>query len=87
MDLFASQRWSIARILVEVDAQQGLFESIDLVAGDNIFTQQLVYLNVSFLCAQCHIYGHVVADCAQIFLTRFGPKKLLLLEMIVLLST
>jgi hypothetical protein len=53
---------SMARILVDIDIQQGLFESIKLMEGDQSYTQILDYLNIPFKCVHCHNYGHIVED-------------------------
>jgi hypothetical protein len=50
-------------ILVDIDVSQGIFESMDLVAGKRIHTQMLDCVNFPFHCVRCHSYGHVLKDC------------------------
>ena len=37
---------------------------VNLVVRDVIFTQQLYYLNVPFLCPHFHLYVHVIVHCS-----------------------
>jgi hypothetical protein len=41
---------SVAHILVEIDIQWGLFESIKLVVDDPSYSQILDYLSIPFIC-------------------------------------
>lgn len=72
----ASLSQTVAKIIVKIDLQQGLFESIELVVGDRLYTQALDNINVPFRCARCHFYGHVVVDCNQLFKRQvWWPKR------------
>jgi hypothetical protein len=49
---------SIARILVEIDIIQGLFDSMDLIMRNLSHTQLPDYINFPFNYPQCHHYGN-----------------------------
>ena len=52
----------IVHILVEIDVNKRLFESIDVVVGDIVYSQTLGYVNVPFHYFSCHPYGQVPKD-------------------------
>eukprot|EP01018_Ginkgo_biloba_P032610 Gb_14068 [translate_table: standard] len=66
---------AVAKILVEINVSQGLFESMELVAGGKSYTQVLDYVNFPFRCVRCHQYGHVLKDCGKIFSRQVWKKK------------
>ena len=50
---------SIAWILVDLDINKGLFESIELVFMEKRYMLVLDYVNILFRCSICHLYGYV----------------------------
>ena len=53
----------VAQILVELDPQQGMFETISLEMGDSSYTQVLDYVNMPLMCARCHKVVQILSDC------------------------
>lgn len=52
--------------MVKIDIVEGLYESLDIVIGDLMYTQQLDCMNLSFKRIWCQ-YGHLVQYCHQPF--------------------
>jgi hypothetical protein len=59
----SSSYQSVAQILVDIDPRLGSFESLDIVMGDIVYTQQLDYLNVLINFSHCHRIGHLHGEC------------------------
>jgi hypothetical protein len=61
---------------VDFDMQGGLYESIDLVVGNQKHTQSIDYVNMPFWCACCHMIGHLMVDCGvPIMKKKCGSKN------------
>ena len=56
----------MAKVLVEMDITKGLIPKLDIVCGDNVFTQRLDYLHMSFRCNYCHDTGHLQNTCHRL---------------------
>ena len=56
----------MAKVLVEIVITKGLIPEIDIVCGDQIFTQRLDYLHLSFRCNLCHETGHLRNTCHRL---------------------
>ena len=54
-------------ILVEIDAIQGLFETMDLVMVKKSHAQVPYYINFPFHNVHCHYYGHFLKECEKPF--------------------
>ena len=54
----------VARILVNINVREGLFEEIRLSWGNTFFKQRLDYENIPFRFHRCHTYGHLEVDCS-----------------------
>jgi hypothetical protein len=50
---------SVAQILVDIYPRIGIFEFVDIVMGDKVYTQQLDYLNLFFHCSHCRCIDHL----------------------------
>ena len=56
-DCLMSDHRSMARVLIDLDVHGGLYESLDLVIGDNVYSHLLDYQHMPFRCTRCHVYG------------------------------
>ena len=56
-DCLMSDHRSVARVLIDLDVHGGLYESLDLVIGDNVYSHLLDYQHMPFRCTRCHVYG------------------------------
>lgn len=63
MSFIETQEMEVARILVRLNPDEGLEESINLQYQEYVFEQQLDYELLPFRCHCCHEYGHLVRDC------------------------
>ena len=55
----------VARILVNINVREGLYEEIHLSWGYTFFKQRLDYENIPFRCRHCHEHGHFSRNCPQ----------------------
>jgi hypothetical protein len=72
----SSNHCFVVQILVALDSQWALHESMELVSGDTSYMQPLDYLNVPFWCSQCHRVGHILVDCDFAFRKKFQGNAL-----------
>ena len=52
-----------AKILIEVDLHDGLYEGIHLELHGSLWRQRLDYWKIPFRCLRCKNAGHLVACC------------------------
>jgi hypothetical protein len=60
----STESMTMRKILVELDLKEWLLESIHIEVEKWKYTWILDYIQVSFQCARCHLYGHVMEDCS-----------------------
>ena len=60
--LFDISSRSVSHMLVEVDLRACMFEFINLVSRDVVFSQPMDYLKDTFHCVYFHKYGYVVVE-------------------------
>ena len=48
----------VAKLLTEIDIKDVVVECLEIEFGDIVFIELLYYVNVSFRCNWCHLYGH-----------------------------
>eukprot|EP01018_Ginkgo_biloba_P022601 Gb_35090 [translate_table: standard] len=65
----------IGKFHSQIDLNDGLAKSMEIVVGDKTNIQILNYSKVPFCCVQCHLYGHVVKDCPHPFVKKVWRKK------------
>ena len=61
--------------MVDLDISKGLFESINLVLEEKRYLWFFHYVNISFHCFRCHLYGHVMKDFSKSFFKKKWRKK------------
>ena len=54
-----------AKILVEVDIRDGLYEEILMELHDSTWKQWLYYWKIPFQCFACGQVGHIIKDCPK----------------------
>lgn len=75
MSFIETHERAMARILVNLNPDEGLAENIKLRYKDLVFDQPLDYEHLPFRCHRCHEYGHLVRDCPLRFRRRRKQKK------------
>ncbi|KAH9300136.1 hypothetical protein KI387_011719, partial [Taxus chinensis] len=71
-----SLKHTVARILVNLQAKDRLYENIVLVHNNRRLSLPLDYINVPFRCARCHKLGHLYDSCPlKTFSRKWIPKS------------
>jgi hypothetical protein len=65
---------SVAQILVDLDPHQGIFESMEMVVGDQKYIHIFYYVNIPFMCVHCHKVNHILSGCVHPFQRHFLGK-------------
>ena len=65
----------VAKLLTEIDIKDVVVECLEIEFGDMVFIQLLYYVNVSFQCNWCHLYGHIEAYYSKEFICQIWKKK------------
>lgn len=65
----------VAKLLTEIDIKDVVVECLEIEFGDMVFIQLLYYVNVSFWCNWCHLYGHIEAYYSKEFICQIWKKK------------